>query len=90
MNTVQALTAEKCSINAKEGNWCAFYSHKCAINCEYAINLKLTQYSKNEINSEFDDEYNPDSDDSDECCEECGCYHGHNSWCSESCEDNDF
>ena len=24
-----------------------------------------------------------DYDDRDECCEECGCYHGHHSWCRE-------
>lgn len=31
----------------------------------------------------YDNEYgeDPDYDDSDECCEECGCYHGHHSWC---------
>jgi hypothetical protein len=29
-------------------------------------------------NVDDDDE---DYDDSDECCEECGCYHGHHSWC---------
>jgi len=20
-------------------------------------------------------------DDSDQCCDECGCYHGHHPWC---------
>lgn len=29
---------------------------------------------------EYDD-YDPDYDDSDECCDYCGCYHGHHPWC---------
>jgi hypothetical protein len=32
------------------------------------------------------DEEDPDYDDSHECCDDCGCYHGHHPWCDEYCE----
>lgn len=30
----------------------------------------------------------PDEDDSHECCDDCGCYHGHHPWCNASDEDD--
>ena len=31
-----------------------------------------------------------DIDDSNECCDDCGCYHGHHPWCGESDEQDDW
>lgn len=31
-----------------------------------------------------------DIDDSNECCDDCGCYHGHHPWCDESDEQDDW
>lgn len=53
------------------------------------------QCNKQNVNgsASIEDWYYEEDDDyegNDECCDECGCYHGHNPWCSESDEDNDF
>ena len=31
-----------------------------------------------------------DDDDSSECCDDCGCYHGHHPWCGESDEQDEW
>lgn len=81
MSTIKLFTAKECSLNAKENSWCTYYRKQCLITCEYAIKREIKAYKEDNIISDFDDEYDPDSDDSHECCEECGCYHGHNPWC---------
>jgi len=35
----------------------------------------------NNIHDDYEED--PDCDDSNECCEDCGCYHGHHPWCDE-------
>lgn len=40
-----------------------------------------------QVDDFFDDE---EEDDSHECCEDCGCYHGHHPWCDSSEEQNDY
>jgi len=53
------------------------------------LNLPLVSHSTssniNDYDDTYEDEEDPDYDDSHECCDECGCYHGHNPWCGEYC-----
>jgi len=46
--------------------------------CEFCGDVKNDKY-QNDADTDDDEDY----DDSDECCDTCGCYHGHHSWCRE-------
>jgi len=41
--------------------------------------LLVEKYDTDNTALDHDEDY----DDSDECCDECGCYHSHYSWCRE-------
>lgn len=48
--------------------------------CEFCGDVKK---DKSESDADTDHNEDEDYDDSYECCDTCGCYHGHHSWCRE-------
>lgn len=50
------------------------------------IQMAREKYREKEFIAKIN--YQADEDDGQECCDYCGCHHGHHPWCNESDEDD--
>jgi hypothetical protein len=44
----------------------------------------------NDLEQEPEDDSLEEYSKDDECCDDCGCYHGHHTWCDQSDNIDDF